>query len=63
MKRKLFRDNNLLWRSKAYTFGHFECDLRGDTAHVQHAGGPLTHQRLLMVAPWDLHLHYSLTIW
>lgn len=55
-------DNNLLWRSKAYSFGHFVCDLCGDAAHVQDTCSPFPLQRLLLVAAWDVHLHYSFAI-
>lgn len=33
-KTELIVDNNLLWRSKAYSFGHFVRNLRGDATHV-----------------------------
>lgn len=55
-------DNNLLWRSKAYSFGHFVCDLCGDAAHVQDTGSPFPLQGLLLVAAWDVHLNYSFAI-
>ena len=41
--REIVVDNNLLWRGKAYSFGHFVRDLRGHAPHVQHAGRPLAH--------------------
>lgn len=59
---ELVVDNNLLWRSKAYSFGHFVCDLCGDPAHVQDTGSPFPHQRLLLITAWDINLHYSFAI-
>lgn len=61
-KTELVVDNNLLWRSKAYSFGHFVRDLCGDAAHVQDTGSPFPHQRLLLIAAGDMHLHHSLPI-
>lgn len=61
-KTELVVDNNLLWRSKAYSFGHFVCDLCGDPAHVQDTSSSFPHQRLLLIAAWDIHLYYSFTI-
>lgn len=61
-KTELVVDNNLLWRSKAYSFGHFVCDLGGNAAHVQDTGSPFPHQRLLLIATWDIYLHYSFPI-
>lgn len=61
-KTELVVDNNLLWRSKAYSFGHFVCDLCGDAAHVQDTGSPFPHQRLLLIAAWDMNLHDSFVI-
>lgn len=52
-------DNNLLWRSKAYSFGHFVCDLCGDAAHVQDTNGPFSHQHLLQICAWDINFYYS----
>lgn len=53
-------DNNLLWRSKAYSFGHFVCDLSGDTPHVQHASCTLAQQRLLLVTAGNLDFYNRL---
>ena len=61
-KTELVVDNNLLWRSKAYSFGHFVRNLCGDPAHVQDTGSPLSHQRLLLIAARDMNLDYSLPI-
>lgn len=62
-KTELIVDNNLLWRSKAYSFGHFVCNLCGDTAHVEDTCGPFSQPRLLLITARDLHLHYSLPVW
>lgn len=59
-KTELVVDNNLLWRSKAYSFGHFVRDLCGDPTHVQNASSPFPHQCLLLIAAWDVNLHHSL---
>lgn len=55
-------DNNLLWRGKAYSFGHFVRNLCGDPAHVQDAGGPLPHHGLLLIAAWNMDLHHRLIV-
>lgn len=61
-KTELVVDNNLLWRSKAYSFGHFVRNLCGDTTHVQDTSGPFPHQHLLLVAAWYMHLHDSFPV-
>lgn len=55
-------DNNLLWRSKAYTFGHFVCNLSGNPTHVQDTSCPLSDWCLLPNAVRDLLLRDSLVI-
>ncbi len=62
-KTELVVDNNLLWRSKAYSFGHFVRNLCGDPTHVQDTGSPFPHPRLLLIAAWNLNLHHSFPIW
>lgn len=61
-KTELVVDSNLLWRSKAYSFGHFVCDLCGDPTHIQDTGSPFPHQCLLLIIAWDMYLHYSFPI-
>lgn len=55
-------DNNLLWRCKAYTFGHFKCNLCGNAAHVQHTSSPFSHQRRLLITARDIDLYNSVSI-
>lgn len=55
-------DNNLLWRSKAYTFGHFVCNLSGNSTHVQDTSRPLSDRCLLPNVVWNLLLHGTLVI-
>lgn len=55
-------DNNLLWRSKAYTFRHFVCNLSGNSTHVQDTSCPLSDWCLLPNGVRDLLLHDSLII-
>lgn len=61
-KTELVVDNNLLWRSKAYSFGHFICNLCGDPAHVQDASSSFPHQHLLLIAARDINFYDSFTI-
>lgn len=61
-KTELVVDNNLLWRSKAYSFGHFVRNLCGDTTHVQDTCSPFPQQHLLLIAAWNMYLHYSLAV-